>query len=277
MNTDKGTNKPNQDPVYTRPPNDPLSQDQGELRTRRVGKDFTAWNEAMARKYDPDLFHRHRNPLIRWLERMRVSAVVGSLGARPRERILEVGCGAGNLLKAVPAGILHGTDLSTFVLGKARRLLSGRATLTRSAGEGLPYRDACFDKVYCSEVLEHLAGPVRAVAEMARVLKPGGVLVLSVPNEDWVDRLKSLAGRLGLYAWAFESGDFRSPEANEWHLHRFDPAGLRGLAGGQLVCRRMLTLPSKVFPVHYVAVLTKPARAAARDSSDSRRRDEETS
>ena len=232
-------------------------------------KDFTAWNEAMARKYDPDLFHRHRNPLIRWLERMRVSAVVGSLGARPRERILEVGCGAGNLLKAVPAGILHGTDLSTFVLSKARRLLSGRAALTRSAGEDLPYRDACFDKVYCSEVLEHLAGPGRAVAEMARVLKPGGVLVLSVPNEDRVDRLKSLAARCGLFAWAFESGDFRSPQTNEWHLHRFDPSGLSRLAVGLLVCRRMLELPSKILPIHYVAVLNKPARL---DASDGPRR-----
>ncbi len=92
-----------------------------------MGQDFVAWNEAMVRKYDPDLFHRHRNPVIRWLERMRVSAVVGSLGARPRDRILEVGCGAGNLLKAVPYGVLHGTDLSAFILGKARRLLLGRA------------------------------------------------------------------------------------------------------------------------------------------------------
>ncbi|MDP6775657.1 MAG: class I SAM-dependent methyltransferase [Candidatus Latescibacteria bacterium] len=215
----------------------------------------------MARRYDPDLFHRHRNPVIRWLERMRVSAVVGSLGARPRDRILEVGCGAGNLLKAVPFGSLHGTDLSTYVLGKARRFLTDRAVLTRSSGECLPYRDACFDRAYCSEVLEHVADPARAVAEMVRVLKPGGVLVLSVPNDDWVDRIKSLASKVGIYSWAFESGDFRSPESNAWHLHRFDAADLRRLAGSQLVCGRMLELPSRAFPIHFVAVLAKPASA----------------
>lgn len=48
--------------------------------------------------------------------------------------------------------------------------------------EGLPYPDAAFDLVWCSEVLEHLRDPARALAEMRRVTRPGGRLVLTTPN-----------------------------------------------------------------------------------------------
>jgi SAM-dependent methyltransferase len=48
--------------------------------------------------------------------------------------------------------------------------------------EGLPYADASFDLVWCSEVIEHLQDPARALAEMRRVTLPGGRLVLTTPN-----------------------------------------------------------------------------------------------
>lgn len=47
--------------------------------------------------------------------------------------------------------------------------------------ENLPFEDDCFDAVFCSQVLEHVRSPWQAAAEMARVLKPGGHLVITVP------------------------------------------------------------------------------------------------
>lgn len=47
--------------------------------------------------------------------------------------------------------------------------------------EGVPLRDASFDLVLCTETLEHVARPARVLAELARVLRPGGALALSVP------------------------------------------------------------------------------------------------
>jgi len=57
-------------------------------------------------------------------------------------------------------------------------------------GEFLPFKDNIFDLVTCSEVLEHIAEPKKALKEMYRVLKPGGRLLISTPNrfaaEFWV-------------------------------------------------------------------------------------------
>jgi len=48
-------------------------------------------------------------------------------------------------------------------------------------GNQMPFADGTFDTVFCTEVLEHLPDPARCVSEMARVLKPGGQLLLTVP------------------------------------------------------------------------------------------------
>jgi 2-polyprenyl-3-methyl-5-hydroxy-6-metoxy-1,4-benzoquinol methylase len=49
----------------------------------------------------------------------------------------------------------------------------------------LPFADGSFDVVVCTEVIEHVAAPRRAVGELARVLAPGGTLVLTTPNRVW--------------------------------------------------------------------------------------------
>ena len=223
-----------------------------------TGQAFTSWNERMVQKYDPDLYHHHKNPVIRWIEQKRVSTIIGYLHAGPEDRILEVGCGAGNIVDQVPTGRLHGTDLSKFILTKAQCRLSSRVSLTRAAGEMLPYRDACFDKVYCSEVLEHVIDPDRIVAEMIRVLKPCGTLILSIPNEHLIDRIKSLIAMTGFYRQIFSSDGYESPRVNEWHLHRFDKKHLQRLVGDRLVWKRIRCIPFAILPFRLVAVLHKP-------------------
>ncbi|MCG3168507.1 MAG: Ubiquinone biosynthesis O-methyltransferase [Pseudomonadales bacterium] len=118
------------------------------------------------------------------------------------ERVLDLGCGEGR--HAIAAWLktrAHcvGVDLSLRDVGAAAAKADGfRSTLPadpdRSVGFGcadalaLPFADHCFDVVICSEVLEHI-GPYRAVlAEIRRVLKPGGLLVASVPRY-WPERV----------------------------------------------------------------------------------------
>jgi len=59
----------------------------------------------------------------------------------------------------------------------------------------LPFRTASFDLVWCSEVIEHLENPARSVGELVRVLRPGGLLVVTTPNSRcWAYRVGSLLG-----------------------------------------------------------------------------------
>jgi SAM-dependent methyltransferase len=63
------------------------------------------------------------------------------------------------------------------------------------ANAPLPFEDASFDLVWCSEVIEHLQEPARALAELKRVTKPGGTLLLTTPNSyAWLFRFIALFG-----------------------------------------------------------------------------------
>ena len=107
--------------------------------------------------------------------------------------LLDMGCGEGRhsigALLETPANVI-GLDLSFEDLNTAKsRLndfdLSGRDTFcTFGVGniENIPLETASLDAVMCSEVLEHVDSPKDSIQELVRVLKPGGVMALSVPR-----------------------------------------------------------------------------------------------
>ncbi|MBI2893473.1 MAG: methyltransferase domain-containing protein [Deltaproteobacteria bacterium] len=218
------------------------------------GKSYVEWNEEMVRRYDPGAYHERSSVLIRALERQRTRRIVRLLGATPNHRILEVGVGAGNVLERVPGARRVGIDLSSRVLGAARRRLGETATLVRGDAAVLPFGRATFDRVICSEVLEHLPDPGAAVAEIARVVKPDGVVVLSVPNEALIDRLKRIMGRTHLLPLLSTAG-YHVPHSmkDEWHLHEFDLALLRRVAEPHLMIDRTSGVPHSSFPIRWVA------------------------
>lgn len=98
--------------------------------------------------------------------------------------VLEVGCGVGaqlqGLLRRFPDVRYTGIDASAAQLDRARQFLAepvatGRVELAQVSAYSLPFPDASFDGVCIYWVLEHLADPRGALAEVFRVLKPGGV------------------------------------------------------------------------------------------------------
>ena len=114
-------------------------------------------------------------------------AVLDRLDAQPGERILDVGCGTGLLLERlrleVPDVRLVGVDPVPEMLTIARRRLPMPATadLREAAAERLPFADRSFDAVVSASVFHYVRRPETALAEMRRVLRPGGRLVLT----DW--------------------------------------------------------------------------------------------
>jgi len=66
-----------------------------------------------------------------------------------------------------------------------RQAGAGGQPVARAAGEHLPFADGTFDLILSHEVLEHVADDRKAVAEVTRVLRPGGRAVLFVPNRGY--------------------------------------------------------------------------------------------
>ena len=110
------------------------------------------------------------------------------------ERVLDVGCGEGrHSWEACKRNncLVYALDLEQDNLKKAHYALylmeqkgevKGKWLLTRGNITSLPFRDASFDKIICSEVLEHIVDDHVAIAELVRVLKDSGTLAVSVPS-----------------------------------------------------------------------------------------------
>jgi SAM-dependent methyltransferase len=100
-------------------------------------------------------------------------------------RLLDAGCGTGWFTKRA---IDRGASVTSLDLGlRLATLVRNRFHSSAACGDvlALPFPDGSFDVVVSSEVVEHTPDPARAVSEMARVLRPGGVLALTCPNRFW--------------------------------------------------------------------------------------------
>ena len=99
----------------------------------------------------------------------------------PTARVLDLGCGRGGVMERLhpQAGFVAGLDPDPNSLREHRA-----PTLALACGwaSALPYADSTFDLVCCSWVLEHLSDPAQALAEVARLLRPGGYFVFLTPN-----------------------------------------------------------------------------------------------
>lgn len=162
---------------------------------------------------------------------------------RPPGRLLDVGCGAGDLAAVFAAGgwQAYGIDPSERAVAHARR--AGVEAWAGALEDGAPWPDRYFDAVVFNHSLEHVGRPAEAIAEAARLLRPGGLLGIAVPNfGSWHRRL-------------FGSAWFQLDLPR--HLQHFDrdslralveAAGLRTIAVGGATMR-----PSLPASLQYVA------------------------
>jgi dolichol-phosphate mannosyltransferase len=119
-------------------------------------------------------------PLQRYWQRQRYRIVRGFLegcrSGRPAS-ILDVGCGSSRIIQDLPEAI--GLDI---LFPKLRFLRGRHERLAQGTVFALPFPDASFDAVICSEVVEHVPDDPRIFEELVRVLRPGGTLILGTPD-----------------------------------------------------------------------------------------------
>ena len=146
------------------------------------------------------------------------------LGVQAGDRVLDLGCGGGrHAYGAADRGAtVTALDLNLADLKDVRDLLTelGSGHAVNGNALTLPFPDATFDRIIASEVMEHIPDDAGAAAELARVLKPGGTMAVTVPTY--------LPERI---CWAL-SDEYHAPIAEGGHVRIYTEAGLRRVLRG---------------------------------------------
>jgi len=155
----------------------------------------------------------------------RVKETIKGLNLKKKETILDCGCGDGFYMVVIqnlyPEIKIIGIDNDGEILNKAGKYVKKNALASIIKGDiyKLPFKKNYFDKIILSEVLEHLDNDFAGLREVYRVLKPGGLLAITVPNHNypfWWDPLNRTRERLGF-------GHFNKDNellAGLWSMHR---------------------------------------------------------
>ena len=193
-----------------------------EIQRRHWGTDPEAWAE---------LSEPHNRPLF--------EAVLDAAGVGEGTRLLDIGCGTAMLLRlavergAVPSGI----DVTPELLGIARERLPA-ADLREGDMESLPWDDASFDAVTGVNAFQFAGDPGRALAEAARVLRPGGRLVASLfaaPERSEGTVVHEAMASLSPPAKEAEHAPYSLSEPGRLE-RELEAHGLPVVAGGEVVC-----------------------------------------
>jgi SAM-dependent methyltransferase len=167
------------------------------------------------------------------------------------ERVLDVGCGEGQVARRVEVGggSVVGVDPTWAQLREARRR-GGGPRFVRAVASALPFRPGCFDAAVACLVFEHIRDVDDAVADVARVLRPGGRFafflnhpLLQVPESGWVDDHvldpPEQYWRVGEYLVEDESVEEIAPGVHLPFIHRPLSRYVNALAANGLLVVRM--------------------------------------
>ncbi len=173
-------------------------------------------------------------------ERMRFRKASSIAAVKPGAAVLDIGARDGGLRAFLPPDVRYqGMDIAPE--------FASEHVLIRDIADGIPFPDGTFDNVFIIEVLEHVHNPWNALSEMRRVLRPNGVLVVSVPNpyhvKELVWNLFRVPDRQGhIFSWTrqamtklAEMNGFRLDATGGTYLH--PPVPMTALLARSIVYR----------------------------------------
>jgi 2-polyprenyl-3-methyl-5-hydroxy-6-metoxy-1,4-benzoquinol methylase len=208
------------------------------VKLRLEEEDHLPFEEARARIYDqpfyPVVTHFTFALQPSAVARVKFVGEVVNAMRTVRATVADLGCGSGmilcEVLKMKRAWTGYGLDVSRAAVDYARRLAEHKGVANRAGFHDgdmtdLPYRSESLDLVIASEVIEHTPDPARVIGEIARALRPGGQVVLTMPMQSHTpchlgvlsgaEDLRSLCERANLSVrrieprWHFGFGDDR--------------------------------------------------------------------
>jgi len=154
--------------------------------------DFFNENDVQVMSSGGDLRRHYRGEVLRAAARSRMPV---------EATVVDVGCGTGDNLRYIlrDNAQFFGVEYAEETARIAQRLLGQQAHVQSASATAIPFPDQHFDLALCIEVLEHVQDDETALSEIARVLRSGGSLILSLPYRHWFPSYSRLMGHIRHY------------------------------------------------------------------------------
>jgi 2-polyprenyl-3-methyl-5-hydroxy-6-metoxy-1,4-benzoquinol methylase len=209
--------------------------------------DVEALNDRIAREFSIDDYYARSPWPIRLIERRRFAIIREFLGDVDGLELAEIGSGGGHVLLMFPRARLTAIDVSGAYLEIARKnLASYDVRFLKGEVDKMQLPAKTFDRIICSEVLEHVLDPNAVLGAIARLLKPSGVAAITVPNEPMIRRIKKLVQRAPVRWIVGETVEWGGATS---HRHAWRPKEFEALLADHLHVTDRRAAPFRPLPI----------------------------
>jgi ubiquinone/menaquinone biosynthesis C-methylase UbiE len=191
---------------------------------------------------------------------MRFNRIKDLLQLTNNDEFLDIGCGSGYLFNQAACKRGVGVDISDLMVKTAWENCknNGQKFIVQSDAESLPFKNRSFNKIVSTEVIEHILHPQVLLKEIERVSKNDTVIVITIPNEKYINWIKNMLFFLGIHKLLFRK-KYRPAKRmeDEWHLHTFDIKKFKKLIHGKFIVDKTISIPTVFFPLRYIFSLKR--------------------
>ena len=178
------------------------------------------------------------------MDPLQANSILKKLNVRPGERVLEIGCNRGMLLRKIQKQNIDAIGIDVSEKAVQKKVVE---QVYQMDAEHLEFENESFDKIYSAHTIEHIPNLTKAFKEMERVLKPGGRIVLIYPAEP-------IRGLFVALRALFVYGN--PLKARKIHLHKLNPKKIQEYIEGTRLKYVESGFPIPLIP-QYLTVLKK--------------------
>src|SRR3989344_4123684 len=196
----------------------------------------------------------YNNKIAGYPSRLRVNRIIKELGDIRGKKVLDIGCEAGfislKILKKQPSD-LYAIDIIDKAINEFKEKLKNRKyntniVIKKAFLQEIPFQENFFDVAVCTEVIEHAPNIAKGFDEMARVLKKGGLLFLTFPNEKLRKKVYPIVKLLGV----------NTDIEKEVTLFEYNPKDIIKLLKKNFIIKKFYRLPW-FFPITHFIICEK--------------------